>query len=194
MELKSKILFLQEIDKLKQIERKTLTHTGDRYENSAEHSWHLALAVLVLHPHANIKNFDAFKAIKMALLHDIVEIDAGDTIIYGDNSQKAEKEMAAAQRIFGILPSGTESLKDLWEEFELKESAEAKFVGALDRFLPILSNYLNDGHSWQEHKVYYEQVVEKNKAPILAGFPDLWILTQKMLEETIAKGNLLIRG
>lgn len=191
MPIEAKLKFLQEIDQLKKIERKTLLHSGGRYENSAEHSWHLAMAVLVFHSQLNEPGLNLLKALQMALLHDIVEIDAGDVIIYGDNSQKMEKELLAAQRIFGLLPdTNQESFHQLWNEFEEKKTMEAKFVGALDRFLPIYSNYLNGGHSWKEHNISYEQVIAKNKPPIMAGFPELWAFVEVMLEETTQKGSL----
>jgi putative hydrolase of HD superfamily len=192
MEIERYLVFLKEADLLKKVERQTLIHNGGRRENSAEHSWHLALTVLVLQSFAP-KTLDINKAIKMALLHDIVEIDAGDVFVYGDHSETKAKEAKALARLMGLLPADTEcELKALWLEFEEGSSAEAKFVSAIDRFLPIYSNYLNEGHSWKNHNVPIERVVKRCEPPISEGLPELWELTKKMLEESKAKGLFAI--
>ncbi len=191
MQIEQILPFILEIDKLKKIERQALIHTGGRRENTAEHSWHLALSVMVLCKTSPVElNLD--KAIKMALLHDIVEIDAGDTFVYNETADKKDKELQAIERITNLLPAEIgQELKSIWLEFESGESAEAKFVSAIDRFLPLYSNYLNDGYSWQNHKVTSTQVVKRVGPPIQAGLPELWETTQKMIKESVQNNHLL---
>lgn len=182
--------FLKEADRLKQVERQTLVHNGGRHENSAEHSWHLALAVMILQEFAP-KQIDLLKALKMALLHDIVEIDAGDTIVYGHQPDKAEKERKALRRLTSILPPKlAEDLKSAWLEFEEGQSDEAKYIHAIDRFLPIYSNYLNEGYSWKNHGISAERITQRCEPPISEGAPELWAVTRDMIEESIAKGEI----
>ena len=188
--IESLLPFLKEIDKLKKIERQALIHSGGRRENSAEHSWHLAMSVLVLQS-LSPKKLDIGKAVKMALLHDIVEIDAGDTIVYGDLSGKKADEARALDRIMGLLPPDLEAeFKAIWTEFEEGQSDEAQFVSSIDRFLPIYSNYLNEGYSWKNHNISAARVAGKCEEPITKGLPELWTLTTKMLEESVASGHL----
>jgi putative hydrolase of HD superfamily len=190
MNIESLLPFLKEIDKLKKIERQALIHSGGRRENSAEHSWHLAMSVLIMQS-LSPKKLDVAKAVKMALLHDIVEIDAGDTMVYGDLSGKKAEEGKALNRIMGLLPPELESeLKGIWQEFEDGQSEEAQFVSAIDRFLPIYSNYLNEGYSWKNHKISAERVAGKCEEPISKGLPELWQVTAKMLEESVVQGHL----
>ena len=182
--------FIKEIDRLKTINRQTPIHAGGRVENTAEHSWHLAMTVLVFEKMSPVK-IDINKAVKMALLHDIVEIDAGDVIIYGDQSSKKEKEAKARERIFGLLPSEIgEDFKSIWNEFEEGQCAEAKFVSAIDRFLPLYSNFLNGGYSWKNHNVKAATVINKCEPPINGGIPELWTVAKQMIDESIANGNL----
>ena len=138
------------------------------------------------------EKIDVAKAVKMALLHDVVEIDAGDTFVYDDLTGKKEKEAAAFERIFGLLPQEIrDDFRKTWMEFEEgRKCRSKKFVSALDRFLPIYSNYLNKGHSWREHGVTAARVVDRCKKPISEGLPDLWTQTEKMLAESIAARNL----
>ena len=183
------VKFITEIDKLKHIHRQTLTFHGKRDENSAEHSWHLAMAVLVFPRIANEENLDVLKAVKLALIHDLVEIDAGDTFVYHDqfDSDKEKNEKLAAERLFGLLPKElSEEFHLLWQEFELRESNEAKYVAAIDRFLPIMANSLNGGHSWKKHNVSFDQVVKKNKQKILDGSKTLWDEVEKCLNECVS--------
>ncbi len=192
MKIENLLPFLKEMDLLKKVERKTLLHTGGRYENTAEHSWHLALAVMLFRDFAS-KDCDLSKAIQMALLHDIVEIDAGDVMIYADQSNKKTNEARALERLLGLLPDSKASeFKKLWEEFEEGTSSESKYVSALDRFLPLYSNYLNRGHSWKQHGVLKDQVLGKNQRPISIALPELWALAEKMLEESVQKGDLSV--
>ena len=189
MKIEALLPFLKEIDRLKQVDRQTLIHNGGRKENSAEHSWHLAVAVVIFQKFATTE-IDLLKATTMALLHDLVEVDAGDTFIYADQTDKASKELATLARVTALLPVELGSdFRDLWIEFEECETAEAKYVSALDRFLPLYSNYLNEGHSWREHGISSERVVAKNKGPISTGIPQLWDLAMKMVDETKARKN-----
>jgi putative hydrolases of HD superfamily len=182
--------FLIEADKLKKVERQTLVHNGGRRENSAEHSWHLALSALALQQYAPAK-IDLLKVLKMALLHDLVEVDAGDTIVYGHQPEKAAKELAALERLTGMLPRElAEDFKQTWHEFEKGESPEAKYVHAIDRFLPIYSNVLNEGHSWKNHDISSERVIKRCEPPISEGVVGLWDVTQEMLDKSIERGHL----
>jgi putative hydrolase of HD superfamily len=190
MQIESLLPFLVEADRLKNIDRQTLVHNGGRPENSAEHSWHLAIAVLVFQKLAPA-DMDINKAIRMALLHDIVEIDAGDMFIYGDLSTKKSKESAGLKRLMGLLPTDiAEEFAETWLEFEKGESAEAKYVSALDRFLPLYSNFLNEGYSWKNHGIPSSRVIAKNQPPIEAGLAPLWEVASKMIAEAINRGHL----
>ena len=190
MQIDSLLPFILEADRLKNVHRQTLVHNGGRPENSAEHSWHLAMAVMVFQKLAP-QDLDLNKAIKMALLHDIVEIDAGDTFVYDDMSSKKIKEAEALERLMGLLPEEIASeFKNIWLEFEEGVSIESKYVSALDRFLPMYSNYLNQGHSWKNHNISSTRVIAKNQPPILAGLPQLWETAKIMIEESIQSGHL----
>lgn len=175
--------FLREIDKVKSIYRKSKTYTGEKYENDAEHSWHICMMAMVLAQYSN-EPIDVIKVIKMLLIHDIVEIDAGDTFLYADHRDEVfEKEKQAAERIFGLLPENQKKeLFALWLEFEEKKTAEAKFAGSIDRFQPMYANYLNQGSTWKENGVQYEQVVAKNKV-IAEGSEVLWDYAQGVLNQ-----------
>ncbi|HBW81105.1 MAG TPA: phosphohydrolase, partial [Sphingobacterium sp.] len=161
--LLQQIEFIKEIDKIKYIQRRTKLFNSDRPENDAEHSWHLALMAIVLLEHAN-QSVDLLKVVKMVLIHDIVEIDAGDTFIYDTekNHTNTSAERLAAQRIFGILPGQqAEELIAIWEEFEAGQTPEAQFARAMDRLEPLLQNSSNNGGTWNEPGVNYEKVYEK---------------------------------
>lgn len=187
--LARQLQFVLEIDRLKSVYRRTYLVDGSRSENSAEHSWHLALLAMVLSEHAN-ESLDVFKVIKMVLIHDIVEIDAGDTYIYGDQAGKEERERTAAERIFGLLPPDQEhEFRALWEEFESAQTPEARFASALDRFMPQLHNYHTQGRSWQEHGISAERVLERN-VEISDGSVVLWEWTQVLIERAVEEGFL----
>ena len=190
MSIETLINFITESDRLKAVRRKTLNYHEERYENSAEHSWHLALAAIVFKDYSN-ENIDILKCIKMAVIHDLVEIDVGDQMIYHQDADKFEKELQAAKRIFGILPDalGREFL-NLWREFEKKETPESKYLNSLDRFLPLLSNVLNNGHSWRKYSIFAEQVYNKNKSAISSGSLSIWNKADQLLKECIKKGVL----
>lgn len=189
--LVKQIRFIKEIDKVKYIQRKTKLFNSDRNENDAEHSWHLALMALVLVEHSN-KSVDLLKVIKMVLIHDIVEIDAGDTFIYDTqkNHSNTEEELLAAKRIFGLLPTEqAEELIAIWEEFEAGETDEAKFARSMDRLEPLLQNTSNNGGTWREFDVSYEKVHHK-KSIIKEGSDTLWNFAEQLLDESVEKGIL----
>jgi putative hydrolase of HD superfamily len=176
--------FLIEIDKVKSIYRKSKTYSGEKYENDAEHSWHICMMAMVLSSHSN-EPIDVFKVIKMLLIHDIVEIDVGDTFLYAENRDEVfDNEKQAANRIFGLLPETQKNeFFELWLEFEEKKTDEAKFAGSIDRLQPMLANFLNDGITWKENGVKYEQVYRKNKV-IEEGSNELWNYAQHILNQS----------
>jgi putative hydrolase of HD superfamily len=185
------IEFIKEVDKLKYILRKTKLLNSNRNENDAEHSWHLALMALVLVDHANFP-VDLLKVIKMLLIHDIVEIDAGDTFIYDtqkDHTNTVE-ERVAAKRIFGLLPDEQAGeLIAIWEEFEENQTNEAKFARAMDRLEPLLQNTSNKGGTWAEFDVRYEQVYSR-KQVIQQGSDRIWQYAEQLLNDSVEKGIL----
>jgi putative hydrolase of HD superfamily len=183
--------FILEIDKLKTVIRRTYLLNTDRAENTAEHSWHLAIMAILLAEHAN-EPVDIAKVVKMVLVHDIVEIDAGDTYFYDSTAalDKADRERAAADRIFGILPMDQgKELRELWDEFECGQTAEARFALALDRFIPQLHNYHTQGRSWTEHGITVDRVLERN-ASMAEGSLRLWDCARALLDDAVAKGFL----
>lgn len=189
--LKKQMEFLLEIDKLKTILRRTLLTDGSRRENSAEHSWHLAVMALILSEYANTK-IDLFRVIKILLIHDLVEIDAGDTFVYDlqGNRDKEEREKRAAERLFGLLPPDqAEDLHALWKEFEEEQTPEALFASALDRLQPLLHNYFTQGTIWRQHQITGNQVLTVNRK-IERGSPTLWNLAESLVRELIEKGFL----
>ncbi len=158
--LAQQMAFIIEIDQLKTVLRRTLIADGSRLENSAEHSWHLAMAALVLAEHSD-EPVDLPRVLKMLLVHDIVEIDAGDTFYYDEagRQDKDEREQRAADRLFGLLPDDQKAeLRAYWDEFEARQTAEARFANALDRLMPLIHNTLNDGHTWRKNRISLEQV------------------------------------
>ncbi|NLW16107.1 MAG: HD domain-containing protein [Firmicutes bacterium] len=179
--LKQQIEFLIEIDKIKHVFRKTKLFDSSRYENGAEHAWHLAVMAMVLSEHAN-EQIDVTKVIKMVLIHDIVEIDAGDVIVYDQKNRALAqaKEKAAAERIFGLLPPDQkEEFIALWQEFEARETPEAKFAAAIDRLEPILQNHLTDYHAWRVHSVSYEMLLDNNRH-VQEGSEAIWRAVQEI--------------
>lgn len=189
--LAQQIQFIIEIDKLKQVLRQTLLIDGSRQENSAEHSWHIAIMAIVLAEYAS-ESVDVLRAIKMLLIHDLVEIDAGDTFCYDlkGNEDKAAREALAATRLFGLLPEeqGVE-LRSLWEEFEAQETPDARFAAALDRLQPLLHNQQTQGGTWRIHGIKRDQV-RRRMHPVLDGAPALWPLVEKVIEDSVAAGYL----
>lgn len=183
--------FLLEADKLKKVERRSILMDGSRNENSAEHSWHVALAALALAQHAG-EPVDVNRVIRMLLVHDIVEIDAGDTFAYdttGRLDQHAREE-EAARRLFGLLPEDqAEELMALWVEFERRESAESRYANAIDRLLPVFHNYAAEGGAWLAHGISRSQVLERVGC-IEQGAPSLWGAVRDLIDEAVAKGYL----
>ncbi|WP_339276966.1 HD domain-containing protein [Paenibacillus sp. FSL W8-0426] len=189
--LLAEMQFLIEIDKLKTIERKTRIMHGDRLENDAEHSWHLAMMALILHRHAN-HDIDLLKVFKMLLVHDLVEIDAGDTFAYDlkGHEDKHERELQAARRLFGMLPpEQADELMGLWVEFEAKETQEAQFAASLDRLQPLIHNYRNEGDTWQKYGITSEQVTNRNRE-IENGSEALWGYAQELIRSAVERGIL----
>lgn len=164
---------------------------SERRENDAEHSWHLAVMAIILADHSD-KTIDLLKVLKMVLIHDIVEIDAGDTFFYSstEDHDNREEELTAAKRIFGILPKEqAEELIAIWNEFEDAETDEARFAKSLDRFEPLLQDAVNDGGSWAEFGVPYQKVYDLNKT-IKNGSTTMWNYAKDLIDESVEKGNL----
>ncbi|MCF2499101.1 HD domain-containing protein [Dyadobacter chenhuakuii] len=189
--LLKQIEFIKEVDKLKYILRKTKLFNSDRHENDAEHSWHLSLMAIILAGHAN-SDIDLLRVVKMLLIHDIVEIDAGDTFIYDaqKNHTNTDEERLAANRIFGLLPEeqATELIA-IWEEFEEGQTHEAKFARAMDRLEPLLQNTSNNGGTWAEFGVSYEKVYAK-KQVIQQGSESIWQYAAQLINDSVEKGIL----
>lgn len=183
------IEFIKEIDKVKFIQRKTRLIGSDRNENDAEHSWHLAMMALILLEYSN-EAIDLLKVLKMVLIHDIVEIDAGDTFLFETtkNHLNSDEELVAAKRIFGMLPNDQASeMIEIWQEFESGETKEAKFAKAIDRFEPILQNTSNNGGTWAEFKVKFE-IVHKKLKGIANGSKTIWDYSENLLNEAKENG------
>jgi len=189
--LSKQISFIKEIDKIKYIQRKTKLFNSDRCENDAEHSWHLAMMTIVLAEHS-VAPIDVLKVLKMVLIHDIVEIDAGDIFMYDTEKShtNTENERMAAIRIFGLLPTEQgDELIAIWEEFETGVTNEAKFAKSMDRFEPLLQNVSNNGGTWKEFDVDFSKVIEKKKV-IKEGSSKLWKYAENLLNESVDKGIL----
>lgn len=183
--------FVVEIDRLKQILRRTVITDRSRHENSAEHSWHLAVMAILLEEYAN-EAIDLGRVLKMVLVHDLVEIDAGDTFCYDAEAHedKAEREQKAADRLFGLLPENQASdFHSLWNEFEHRRTSEARFANALDRLQPMLNNLATGGYSWRRHGISRTQVLERN-CPIAEGSRFLWSHMEELLQQAIEEGLL----
>jgi len=189
---KKQIEFIREIDKLKQIFRRTILMDGSRTENDAEHSWHLAVMAIVLSEYTAEKNLDLSHVIKMVLIHDLVEIDAGDTYLYDEQAaqDKAQREQKAADRIFALLPDDqAQEFRKLWEEFEGRRTPEAKFAATLDRFQPLLHNYETEGKSWKQHGITSDKVFQRGQY-MQEGSPTLWEYAQTLIQRAAQQGYL----
>ncbi|HBC3491129.1 HD domain-containing protein [Vibrio alginolyticus] len=190
--LEKQLALVIELDKLKSILRRTRVKSAEgRLENSGEHSWHVVLMAILMEEHANAP-VDICRVMKMLLIHDVVEIDAGDTFVYDTaaSQEQAEKEIRAAERLFGMLPSDQEQeLLALWHEFEAAQTDDAKYAKALDRLIPMLLNYHNNGQSWKEYGVSREQALTINKR-IEFGSVTLWDKAKELIEEATEKGWL----
>jgi putative hydrolase of HD superfamily len=189
--LARQIAFIVEIDKLKQVLRQTFVTDRSRRENSAEHSWHLAMMTLALSEHA-ARDVDLLRVLKMLLIHDLVEIDAGDTFLYDAAAAagQAAREAAAAERLYGLLPADQAAeLAALWREFDSGDGADARFARALDQLQPVLLNYHTEGGSWRAHPVRGADVLARKRV-IEHGSPSLWRLAEALIQDSIAKGWL----
>lgn len=189
--LERQMSFILELDKLKAVLRRSYLPGENRRENAAEHSWHLALMAAVLCEHAN-ERVDLGRVLQMLLVHDVIEIDAGDTYVYdaAGNAEKSDRERRAAGRIFGLLPEDQATdFRRLWAEFEAGTTAEAKFARALDRLMPLYHNYHTGGKTWREHGVTQEQVLRLIEQ-IREGSQRLWQSARSIVEEAVASGYL----
>jgi putative hydrolase of HD superfamily len=177
--------FVLELDKLKAVTRKTKPLGLDRYENSAEHSWQIALFAAAAAPYASAP-VDVDRVIRMLLVHDVGEIDTGDTMVYvqGGWAERQAAELAAVTRIFGLLPPAqAEPFIALWREFNEGITAESRFAQAIDRAMPVLLNLANNGQSWREHGISYERVVARCEGQIKSGSPAVWNMIAARLAE-----------
>ena len=190
--LRAQLEFVLEADRLKHVLRQSLLTNGSRHENDAEHSWHLALMAVVLAEYGP-PGLDLGRAMQMLIVHDLVEIDAGDSFIYDEAAlaTKAEREQAAARRIFGLLPPDQgQRFAALWEEFEARESPDARFAAAMDRLEPLLLNFQTGGATWRPNGIRRGQVVARNGPSLAEGAPDLWAFAERMIDEAVARGYL----
>lgn len=190
--LKKQMEFILELDKLKKIQRQTYLRDESRQENDAEHSWHLALMAILLSEYAN-EPVDTLKVIEMVLIHDAVEIDAGDTYAYDEkgNESKREREEKAANRIFSILPKEQgEELMKLWLEFEEGISSEARFANVLDKIQPMMLNDATNGRAWREHQVKETQIRKRHEATP-QGSLKLWEYVDELIKRNVEKGNII---
>lgn len=191
--LEKQFAFLREIDKEKQIFRQTYLADGTRKENDAEHAWHMAIMVFLLSEYAN-EEFDILKTIRMLLIHDIVEIDAGDTYAYDEvaKATQHEREQKAAKRIFGMLPQDQgDELLALWKEFEAGESKEARFARVMDNIQPMMLNDATDGKAWLEHEVVLSKVLKRNE-PTPKGSEIIWDYAKKnFIKKNVESGNII---
>ena len=185
------IQFILEIDKLKSVIRQSYLLDGTRRENTAEHSWHVALMGLLLAEYAE-QPVDLLRLMKMLLIHDIIEIDAGDTYCYDEVGvmDQSNRESAAAERLFGLLPEDqTEEFRELWSEFEARSTAEAKFAATIDRLMPLLHNFHTEGRSWREHGIRKNQVSSRNEVMKEGALP-LWEFAMSLIDEAVDREYL----
>jgi len=187
--LEQQMAFILEIDKLKRVDRQTLIVDGTRPENSAEHSWHIALMALLMVEHIDQgSDIDLLKVVKMLLVHDIIEIDAGDVFAYDEDEEREEREKKAGRRIFGLLPKDqAEELYQLWREFEERQTPEAHYAASLDRLLPLVQNYLTGGYTWVKYHIPEEKVRKRNQV-IIESSRNLWEYAQTIIDQAKEKG------
>ena len=189
--LTAQLAFLVELDRMKSIERQSPIYAGGRRENDAEHSWHIAVMAMVLREYA-AEPVDMGHVLEMLTVHDLIEIYAGDTFAYdaAGNSDKAAREAASADRLYAMLPEEQGAYyRALWEEFDATETPDARFAASLDRFQPLLSNWLNEGGTWRVHNVHPEQVYRRME-PLKTGAPKLWELADRIIRASVARGYL----
>ncbi len=187
--LNQQVDFLVALDRLKQVQRRNLVMGGSRRENSAEHSWHSAMMTMVLADHAP-EGTDVGRATRMMLVHDIIEIEAGDTFCYDEAGKKGvhEREQAAADHIFGLLPDDVAGeLRGLWDEFEARQTLEARFANAMDRFQVLFQNLHSEGGTWAQYGIDRAQV-ERRMAPVRDAAPGLWPTVAAILDTACDEG------
>ena len=190
--LRHQVEFIVEVDRLKEVLRQNVLTVSRRRENDAEHSWHLCLCALVLAEHADAPQVDVLRVLKMLILHDLVEIDAGDTFAYDTTgaAQQHEREARAANRVFSLLPEDqARDFRALWDEFETRETPEARLAAAMDRFQPMLLNARTEGHSWRKHGVSASRVMARG-AYIREASTSLWEYVAGMVGEAVSRGHL----
>lgn len=191
--LARQIRFILEADKLKTVIRNTLLTDRSRFENAAEHSWHAALAAVVIFDAANVNGMDLAHIVRMLLVHDLVEIDAGDTFCYSPEQRQNQmlREQKAAERIFGLLPDQqADELRQLWLEFEAQQTPEARFANAIDRLQPLLQAIHTRGKTWRQNGIRKDQVIERMQ-PIRAALPTLWGYVIELIEDAADRGYLI---
>ena len=192
LRLQRQVEFIVEIDKLKQVLRQTVTTNKSRQENSAEHSWHIALMAFMLSEYADSVKIDVFRVVKMLLVHDVVEIDSGDTYCYDNDACKDqhEREKRAAARIFNLAPEDqAKIMMTLWEEFEACKTPESRFANAIDRFQPLLNNYYSKGKPWIKHNIKKRQVIDRVRI-IEEEAPKLWDYVKELIDDAVQQGFL----
>lgn len=189
--IKKQIDFIITIDEMKNVLRRNLVVDGSRRENDAEHSWHLAVMAMILEEYSADK-VDISKVLKIALVHDLVEVYAGDTFAYDvkGNEDKLDREIMAAEKLFGMLGDGQGGeIRALWDEFEAKETAESKYANAIDRLQPIILNYLTNGHTWKLGDVHAPQILQRMDI-IRTATPELWHIVEGIISTSIESGIL----
>ncbi len=188
--LRRQLEFIVTCDELKNIFRRTVLTDASRRENDAEHSWHLALCAMVLEEYAPAP-LDMQKVLRMVTVHDLIEIYAGDTFAYDTtgNATKAEREAAAADKLFSVLGEQGSEFRTLWEEFDAGQTPEAAFAAAMDRLQPLLHNYVTNGYTWKEGDVHASQVLTRN-APVKSAAPALWEAVEAIINDSVKKGIL----
>jgi putative hydrolase of HD superfamily len=194
--LKRQLEFIIEIDKLKHILRQSVLIEDRRNENDAEHSWHLTVMAMILKEHFVDQDVDLLKAMKMTIIHDLVEIYAGDTFCYDDegNGDKLEREIESARKLFAILPEDQEAeFWSLWEEFEERSTKESKFAACLDRMQPLLLNSRTEGHTWKRPEVNRDKVLERNMI-LKDNAPALWQEVVKIVDRAVDRGQLRVNN
>lgn len=193
--LEAQLRFLVAIDALKHVERRNLTVDGSRRENSAEHSWHLGLFIRVLAEHS-LEPVDVDRVVTMVLIHDIVEIDAGDAFVYDvdERAAKVDEERAAADRLFALLPLDQATmLRQIWDEFCAGETPEAELANAVDRLQPLLHNFLTEGRRWRDHGITADRIMAVN-SPIADAIPEFGVVLRRIVAHASAEGWLPADG
>ncbi len=192
LRLQRQVEFIVEIDKLKQVLRQTFTINKPRQENSAEHSWHIAVIAILLSEYADSIKIDVFRVVKMLLIHDLVEIDAGDTFCYDETAleDQYKREVLAAERIFNLAPKDqAKTFLTLWEEFEACRTPDSRFANAIDRLQPLLNNYYTKGKAWIKHNIKKHQVLDRN-CIIEEEAPKLWDYVKELIDDAVQQGFL----